>query len=186
MQRRFGMGTMAHPSWLRAREMCAWYNASQEQVYLTFEDEVRINPAGYAEKYDAHSSCDGCFTFHHMLIADDGTRSPDAAFLRVGLEIKTASKEVHQTQKNQKNTESRRASTCVCSTFRQCGFSTTAKTTSTSLGRRSREFTRSTMTSGTTTWCRALRKSQEEAKLKVLPPREEGFAYGWYPSRTCG
>jgi len=79
MQMRFDIGNAVH-GMLQCdfHRMCDRTNGA-----ITFEDEVRISPAlgGEAEKWNMHSSCDGVFTFWH-----DG-----AAYLRVGLEIKTKS-----------------------------------------------------------------------------------------------
>lgn len=96
MQRRFDMGTMVHA--ITQKEfylMCDWYNATHTPttgMMISFQDEVTINPelGGVAAQYHMHSSCDGCFTFWQpgYDAAGDYTWVP---FMRLGLEIKTAS-----------------------------------------------------------------------------------------------
>ena len=72
---------------------------------LSFEDEVRINPGrgGAAAQWDIYSSCDGVFTFE-----DKETGEP---YLRVGLEIKTASEK--DFDKLHEPKEAHRKQTCV-------------------------------------------------------------------------
>jgi hypothetical protein len=78
MQMRFRLGTAAHAmlqnDWQRiAKKTGGW---------LSFEDEVHINPSlqPLAEEWNIHSSCDGIFIFHD---------SAGQQEIRVGLEIKT-------------------------------------------------------------------------------------------------
>lgn len=79
MLRRFDIGTLVHELLqYEFLQTCQWLNGA-----ITFEPEVRIHPGlgGMAEKYNAHSSMDGLFTFWHHGIP----------YLRVALEIKTKS-----------------------------------------------------------------------------------------------
>jgi len=79
MRMRFASGH-AHHAMIQNdfHRMCERFNGA-----LTFQDEVRIDPSlgGAAELWGMHSSCDGEFTFWH----------DQAPYLRIGVEIKTAS-----------------------------------------------------------------------------------------------
>lgn len=88
MKLRFAIGHAVH-AMLQSdfQRMCERFNGA-----LTFEPEVRIHPGlgGAAAQWGMSSSCDGIFTFWHE----------GQAYLRVGLEIKTASdKEYEKTLK---------------------------------------------------------------------------------------
>lgn len=79
MRMRFAVGHAVHAMVQNDfTRMCERFNGA-----LTFQAEVRINPTlgGYAAQWNMHSSCDGMFVFLHN----------GQPYLRVGLEIKTAS-----------------------------------------------------------------------------------------------
>lgn len=79
MRMRFASGH-AHHAMLQNdfHRMCKRFNGA-----VTFRDEVRISPSlgGVAAQWKLHSSCDGEFTFWY----------DEQPYLRVGVEIKTAS-----------------------------------------------------------------------------------------------
>jgi CRISPR/Cas system-associated exonuclease Cas4 (RecB family) len=89
MQMRFNIGHAVHAMLQHEfKLMCAWVN---ENIYagtgwsVFFEDEISIHPgvSPTAKEWDLHSSCDGAFTFS----------CNGVVVLRVGLEIKTKSKD---------------------------------------------------------------------------------------------
>jgi CRISPR/Cas system-associated exonuclease Cas4 (RecB family) len=92
MQRVFNIGTIVH-AYIQdeMHKMCEWLNQGGKQ--LTFEDEAPIHPGlgGVAQAYNLHSSCDGVFTFWYHV--GQGVYAP---YMRVGLEIKTASEKQYE------------------------------------------------------------------------------------------
>lgn len=189
MQRRFDMGTMAHA--LLQHEfhlMCAWYNSIQQQAYLTFEEEVSINPdlGPLAAKYQAHSSCDGRFVF--WIPGTDANGQPAwVRYVVVGLEIKTSSdgefKKLKEAKKDHKE------QTCFYMTMLDIPLMWVLY-----YNKNNQHYTDSEAPFLSKynyhMWKNSLEPriidAMEMAKQQKLPPKQEGMPCGWCPfAWTC-
>lgn len=170
MRMRFGMGHAVHAMLQSNFHRLTQFHAG----WLEFQDEVKIHPGlgGSAELWDIHSSCDGVFTFYNT----------NGAYMRVGLEIKTASaleyeklKEPHKGHKEQ------------CCTYMACldlplmwvlYYNKSNSNITESKAPWLIKFDRAL-------WEQDLEvriaTAQHYAEVQELPDREEGFYCGWCP-----
>ncbi len=184
MQRRFDQGTLVHAIIQHEfKLMCEWLNNAHGRLVVTFEDEVRIYPelGGYAAQYHIHSSMDGLFTFWYQEQQPDGT-VVDKPYLRVGLEIKTASDKEYAKLKEPK--EEHMEQTCLYMATLNLPLMWTLYYNKSS----------SFFTQSDAPWLFKYNRALWEHKLEPriieaykmaqadnLPKREEGMPCGWCP-----
>jgi hypothetical protein len=189
MQRRFDIGTMVHAVIQHEFHlMCAWYNSTQTQVCLTFQDEVKINASlgGLAAKYEADSSCDGSFVFWQAGYNAEGQLAW-IPFLRVGLEIKTASTDEYAKLKEPK--KEHKEQTCFYMTMLGIPLMWVLY-----YNKNNQSYTSSEAPFLSKynyhMWVNSLEprivEAFEMARDNKLPPRSEGMPCGWCPwGWTC-
>lgn len=189
MQRRFDMGTMVHAITQHEMHlMCAWYNSTQNSVFLQFEDEVKISPevSALATHFKAHSSCDGRFTF--WVAGHDAQGQPQwIRYLVVGLEIKTASGDEYQKLKEPK--ADHKEQTCFYMSMLDIPLMWVLY-----INKSNQKFTEAEppflMKYNKYLWENTLKPRMQEAMdcaaANKLPARSEGMPCGWCPfAHTC-
>lgn len=181
-QRVFNMGTIVH-AYVQDEfhKMCEWLNQGGRQ--LTFEDEAPVHPGlgGVCQAYNIHSSCDGVFTFWYPV--GQGVYEP---YLRVGLEIKTASDKQFEgiTKPKEEHTEQ----TCIYMKALDVPLMWTLY-----FNKSNQRTTRSTppflFKFNNAQWElleRRIITVLEYVRNQQLPARQEGYHCGWCPfAHTC-
>lgn len=177
MQMRFDVGTAIHAMLQHQMKlMCDWLNQGSKRV--TFEDEVAVNPQlqEVSAEWGLHSHCDGVFTFWHEYAPGHSIE-----WLRVGLEIKTASEQSFD--KLKKPYDDHYEQTCLYMAALDLPLMWTLYYNKSN----------SNFTNTDPPWIyqfdQALwdklevrfAKSQVQAEVGDIPPREEGRHCGWCP-----
>lgn len=182
MKMRFNIGHAVHAMLQHELKlMCEWLVGD-----VQFQDEVRVNPeiGGPAAQYLMRSSCDGIFTFYPP--REDYTVNVPA-YLRVGLEIKTASEK--EFDKLVKPKDEHREQTCLYMKALNLPLMWTLY-----YNKSNSNYTKSSppflFQFDHALWTSKLepriQSAHQFAQAKQLPPREEGFYCRWCPfAWTC-